>query len=344
MEITIETTEQDHIDFYRDYSLKRKWLQRLLILLAVDFLVSSFVPMSSVYLVNVFFIGIILAPFFIGIPYLLSKKRITNAYEKSPRMIGKKTYKPFATGIEITDETGITFLKYEDIKQVGKAGNFIFLILLDGSYYLLPIWYFSSVHEAGHFLSIVTNGIANVKGIEPKTPLTFKPIYLIGILCFIPLLGAIAGVVLIILGIVHFRDKVFIFIGAAGILFTVALYGSLFYVAENSGFADKGFAKIAQTQLNDLVKSIEFYKLQNGSYPDSLQQIETKDSFISIDDPLQTFKQKKTVTYQYHRIGSKYLLFSVGKDGKPNTPDDIYPTLTSADTSKLGFIRKPGSL
>jgi hypothetical protein len=27
-------------------------------------------------------------------------------------------------------------------------------------------------------------------------------------------------------------------------------------------------------------------------------------------------------------------------DGKPNTADDIYPTLTNADTSKLGFIRK----
>jgi hypothetical protein len=144
----------------------------------------------------------------------------------------------------------------------------------------------------------------------------------------------------LILGIVHYKDKVFIIMGAVGMLITIGIYGSMIYFTEHSDVIDSGFADIAQTQLNDLVKSIEFYKLQNGTYPDSLQQIDTKGSFISIDDPLQAFRQRKAVQYQYQRKGNKYLLFSVGKDGKPNTPDDIYPTLTNADTSKLGFIGK----
>jgi hypothetical protein len=92
--------------------------------------------------------------------------------------------------------------------------------------------------------------------------------------------------------------------------------------------------------LNDLVKTIEFYKLQNGAYPDSLVQVETKDSFTSIDDPLQSFKTKKSIPYQYHKVGNRYLLFSVGKDGVANTKDDIYPNINVADTSKVGFIRK----
>lgn len=340
MEIIIETTEQDHIDFYRDYALKKNWLWRFLIFLVVVVISPGFVQLSSFYLINLLFIGIMLVPFFFGIPYFFSKKRIRKAYDNLLHPTGQKTYKPFASGIEIIDKTTTTFLRYEDIKQVAKAGNFVFIITQHTGYYLLPIWCFSSEDQVMHFLSIVTNGIAHAKGIQPKTPFTFKPGYLVAILCLIPVIGFFAGIVVFILGIIHYKDKVFVIMGAIGMLITIAMYGSIIYFAQTSSTVNDGFSDITQTQLNDLVKSIEFYKLQNGLYPDSLQQIETKNSFISIDDPLQTFKEKKIVRYQYQRMGNKYLLFSVGKDGKSNTSDDIYPTITGADTSKLGFIRK----
>jgi hypothetical protein len=260
--------------------------------------------------------------------------------DRSSALTGQKTYKPFATGIEITDEITTIFLMYESIKEIGKTGRFTFITDRNTSYYLLPASCFSSEDQATHFLRIITNGMAHIKGAEPEVPFTFKPGYLVAILCLIPVVGFFAGLVVFILGIVHYKDKVYIIMGAIGMLITIAIYGSMIYFVQTSNVVNDGFAEIAQTQLNDLVKSVEFYKLQNGAYPDSLQQIETKDSFISIDDPLQTFKNKKTVTYHYQLKGKKYLLFSVGKDGKPNTADDIYPTLTSADTSKLGFIRK----
>jgi hypothetical protein len=98
---------------------------------------------------------------------------------------------------------------------------------------------------------------------------------------------------------------------------------------------------IAQTQINDLVKNIEFYKMQNGSYPDSLQQVVDKNSFTSIADVSQDTKVGETMPlYHYKKLGNKYLLFSPGLDGKLNTKDDIYPTLSNPDTSKLGFIRR----
>jgi hypothetical protein len=342
VEITTEITELDHNDFYRTYSLKRRWLLRALLLLVLDLLLSALIPISSVYLVNALFIGIILVPFFFGLPYLHAKNRIKRLYEQTPFPNGKKTFKPFATGIEITDETATNFLRYEDIKQVEKTGDYVYIITRFNGYYLLPIWCFSFEDQAAHFISLANSGMAQATGTRPKTPLTFKPIYLLGLLCLIPMIGFFTGLVLLILGIAHFKDRVFIIMGAIGMLITIAIYGSLFYFTMNTASFRPVFAEAAQSELNDLVKSVEFYKLQNGTYPDSLQQIDTKGSFTIIYDPLSLKKlNDKEEPFHYSKKGSKYLLFSVGQDGKPNTADDIYPTLTNADTSKLGFIRKP---
>jgi len=342
MEITTEVTELDHNDFYRTYSLKRGWMLRAVLLLVPDLLLSAVIPISSFYLANVILIGIILVPFFFGLPYLLAKKRIRTIYEQTPSPNGRKTFRPFASGIEVTDETTTTFLRHEDLKQVGRTGDYVYIFTRFNGYYLLPIWCFSSEDQAAHFMSLANSGMAQATGKQPKTPLTFKPIYLLGLLCLIPALGFIAGLVLLILGIVHFKDRVFIIMGAIGMLITIGIYGSLFYFSMNTDVFRSGFADIAQTEVNDLVKNVEFYKLQNGNYPDSLQQIETKDSFTSIYDPLSSKKlTDKQEPFHYTRKGNRYLLFSVGQDGKANTADDIYPNLTNADTSKLGFIRKP---
>lgn len=341
MEITTEITELDHNDFQRDYAIKRRWLMRLLILLGLDLILSAFVPLSSLYLVTVVLMCIILTPFFFGIPYLVAQKRIRHLYEQSPSPNGKKTFKPFASGIEITDENGTSFLRHEEIKEIGKTGGYVFIFTKHTGYYLLPLECFFSEYETKHFIRIVNSALALVRGKRSKYPLTFKPIYLVGLLCFIPIFGFIAGLVLLILGIAHFKDRIFIIIGAFGMLFTIALYSSLFYFSMNTDAFRDGFADIAQTQLNDLVKNVEFYKLQNGNYPDSLQQLNTKGSFANIFDPMSMTKIKdREAPFHYSKHGNKYLLFSVGKDGKPNTADDIYPNITIADTSKLGFIRK----
>jgi len=341
MEIHVELTEQDHLDFYRQYGLKRNWIGKAIAILLIDIILCAALGVSSnAILIVLTIITTILFFFFFQLPYLNTKKKLRGVYLMDASNLATKNYKLFSAGIEITEADRTGFLRYEAIKEFGKTGQYVYIILVDGRYLLLPEWCFTSYPEIDHFMRLVRSGTINVKGIAAKAPLTFKPIYLIGLLCLIPGFGALAGIVLIILGLAHYKDRVFVFIGAAGLLITVAAYGSLFYFAQNSGVADDGFATLAQTQLNDLVKNIEFYKLQKGAYPDSLKQVDTKDSFANIDDPLQSFKGRKSVTYQYHKIGNKYLLFSVGKDGIPNTKDDIYPNINVADTSKVGFIRK----
>lgn len=348
MEIQVETNEQDHLNFYKDYGFKRNWLQRTLALLLIDLVICVMLQnrnndvVWSIFFVKVIIIAIILYPFYFVILYYLAKRRFEKAYLNQTSSLLKRTYKPFAVGIEVIEENGSSFIKSSTIKETGKAGNYIYMILSDGEYCILPIWCFSSDQEARHFLRIVNSSIANGRGVTGHRPSgTFKPIYLIGLLCLIPMIGAIVGIVLVILGIAHYKDKVFVIIGSVGILITVAIYGSLIYYSTNTNDFKKGFADIAQTQINDLVKSIEFYKLQHGAYPYSLQQVADKNSMIQIYDVSQASTTGKDMPlYHYKKVGGRYLLFSPGMDGKINTKDDIYPTLDNPDTSKLGFIRK----
>jgi hypothetical protein len=83
---------------------------------------------------------------------------------------------------------------------------------------------------------------------KPKTPLA---VYLIGILGIIPLIGAIVGFVLIVLGIAAYRNWKLIVIGAISILWTVGIYGTLFYFGFFTQWGRSGFASIAKTQLTN---------------------------------------------------------------------------------------------
>ncbi|HET6996299.1 MAG TPA: type II secretion system protein GspG [Chitinophagaceae bacterium] len=166
-----------------------------------------------------------------------------------------------------------------------------------------------------------------------------RPPYLLGLLCLIPLLGAIAGIVLLILGITKYKDKWMIMIGAFGILFTVGIYSFLFYFMRYSELSRKGFAELSQMNLNSLVSHIEFYKLQHGHYPDNLQQLADKNKVIFMFDPIQGAQGRKNDSYYYKRIDEKYTLFSSGQDGIPNNSDDLYPQISiDSSQSPIGLI------
>jgi len=156
----------------------------------------------------------------------------------------------------------------------------------------------------------------------------------------VPLVGAFVGLGLLLYGLLKYRDKWLSIIGAAGILFTVFVYSSLFYAMKNASIFKKGFADISQMQLNSLTKNIEFYKLQHGQYPDSLQQLLDDDKLAPITDAIQLNQRRENSNYNYQRIGDQYLLFSSGQDGIPNTSDDLLPQVAVRDSTKIGLIKK----
>ena len=162
------------------------------------------------------------------------------------------------------------------------------------------------------------------------------PPYKLGYLGIIPLIGFFVGIALVLYGLFRYKDRKLTSIGIACILFTVLVYSTLFYVGEYSDIGKKGYEKIAQIQLNDLIKDIEYYKLQKGSYPDSLKQLEKQDEIIAINDPTQSRNGK--VYYNYEKIGEKYTLFSSGSDRIKNTADDIYPKVENFKS--VGWFKK----
>ncbi|WP_460556380.1 hypothetical protein [Ferruginibacter profundus] len=165
-----------------------------------------------------------------------------------------------------------------------------------------------------------------------------KPPYLLGLLGLIPLVGAFVGIALILYGIIRYKDKWLIAVGAGCIIFTIIIYSSLFSLFKNPKVRN-GFADISQKSLNSLCRNIEFYKLEHGSYPDSLPQLLSDVTFAPINDPVAVWGSKNSY-YNYKNLGDKYLVFSSGIDGIENTKDDIYPTIDSAG-SKLKFAFMP---
>jgi len=148
-----------------------------------------------------------------------------------------------------------------------------------------------------------------------STPTKSKPPYLLGILWLIPLVGAFLGIGLFLYGVFRYKDKWLTLIGAAGILWTIIIYSTLFYSRKNYPVFNKGFADISQMQLNSLVKNIEYYKLEHGQYPDSLQQLLKDDKLAPITDAIQLNQQRPNNKYNYRKTGEKYLLYSSGQDG-----------------------------
>ena len=175
--------------------------------------------------------------------------------------------------------------------------------------------------------------------------------YVIAGLSYIPLIGIPFGFAAIIWGIVsrkmgHLRVAL---IGGGGIVCTIFLYAALFYLGfvQTGGVYDRLRGQMARPQLDTLVQAIEFYRLQYGSYPDSLQQLQgslTQPSFISIYDPTSIHLSTKLQAFYYERSGTDhYYLRSVGADGQPFTDDDVVPDIKLVPGSKVGLLLgKPG--
>lgn len=176
--------------------------------------------------------------------------------------------------------------------------------------------------------------------------------YVLGGLSFIPLIGVVFGVIVIVLGII--KRKIggwkLILIGSLGIIFTIVLYGSLFYKGfiERGGTFDELSKQLAQTQLTDLVKHIEYYKIQNGNYPSNLKVFQPKDgeetkSFIFVNDPMNkelSLGEPSLYYYELINEGKNYYLFSSGIDGIPFSSDDVHPIVSIEEFAKIGYIKK----
>jgi hypothetical protein len=168
--------------------------------------------------------------------------------------------------------------------------------------------------------------------------------YAFGAASFIPLMGIVVGIIAIVIGMSSKKagGRLLALLGAGGILFTFVVYGSLFYFGfmQRGGVYDGLRAQMAQSTINALVPQIEFYRLQHGDYPASLNELRKASSGQAM---LMTFDPSSFVPrpFYYERVGNDhYYLRGVGPDGKVFTADDLVPTIIVPDGSHIGLLKE----
>ena len=277
-------------------------------------------------------------------PYFQAARLIRKIIVSEESALEQKRLIVVDEGINIESSTETMLLTWESFISVGANGHFVYLLLAGKKYLLLPRHNFESDKEVLNFLETVKNNISRIRGAGYENDLARgKPPYLLGLICLIPVIGALMGLLLLLYGIFKYKDKWLIIIGLAGMIWTAGISGAVVYYYKTSFGQKHMLAAASQDGLDSLAKAVEFYKIKNGAYPDSLMQLSEDSSTVMIMDPLRFTDANsdfKHVEFMYKKVGDHYYLFSSGIDGIPNTNDDIYPELDPADDSKFGLIKK----
>lgn len=343
MEIEFQNTKEDYKNFYKLFykdKFQRRLAANIILPLFIGYAISGHHLDWTYFIIGAILSYLILIVAFYLIPYLVSVSKMGKSITKEESALEKK--KMFITddGLQFDSASKHTNWKWESILSVHSNRLFIYIVVADKRFILIPKRHFSSDNETVNFLGIIQTALIKVRGTAAIPKTSKKPPYLLGILCLIPMIGAIVGIGLLLYGIFYYKDKWLIIIGALGLIITVGIFSLMSYDVKHNPDIDKSFIQTSQMQLNDLMKDVEFYKMQNGVYPDRLEQISTENARVSIDDFLQVRKERKNTKYNYQKVGDNYYLFSSGIDGIPNTTDDLYPTIEKSDSCKFGLIKK----
>ncbi|TJY58319.1 type II secretion system protein G [Sinimarinibacterium sp. CAU 1509] len=179
---------------------------------------------------------------------------------------------------------------------------------------------------------------------DQEEPSTFG--YVVAAFSFVPGIGILIGLVVCLRGLISKAPsaKKLARIALGGIAFNIVIYSALFYFgfAKRGGVYDDLRAKMAASNLTTLVQAIEFYNVQNGRYPDTLQTLQKslpKDSLVFVFDPTDVKLSGQPRFFYYELLDPQhYYLRSVGPDGVPFTADDIVPNLSAPPGGNVGLL------
>jgi hypothetical protein len=356
MDVEYRVTAEDYRDFFRYNAFRRGigWKIAGIVLIIVGYGATTRHFSWGSFLLNSLLIAVVLFFCISGIPYIIAlldsrkglKQLEGTGLRRRIELTGDgflvqpvaETGSETEAGTVAETEAGIEkkFRRWAEVKSVGASSKYVFIVLIQDGVYLIPKNCFTSVEEMNHFVFILEAGMEKVWGSKRKRG---KKLYPWGFLGLIPNVGVIAGLILFFRGIFQYKDRTLVVIGLSDILFTVVFWFAIDHWVFNGEPFRNLNKQLSQEQLNNIFKYVEFYKLGHGHYPDSLAEIKDKNSMIWITDPIQNNGMgSKSGNFYYQRVGEKYWLFSVGRDGKPFTKDDFYPAMNPADSGKFGLM------
>jgi len=165
-------------------------------------------------------------------------------------------------------------------------------------------------------------------------------LYFVSVLFLIPVAGVFLSIIFIILGFTSYKSRILIFFGSVGILANLVYFILFVYYVEQNSPVIRMMKKMNHSEqdwaLVKLVKESELFKIRTGKYPNSLEDLKKEEIDIT-DKSLFSNDTNPQINYYYQSMDSCYTLFSVGKDKKPFTNDDVYPELNDAERAKYGF-------
>ncbi|HSZ32683.1 MAG TPA: hypothetical protein VK772_05195 [Puia sp.] len=179
------------------------------------------------------------------------------------------------------------------------------------------------------------------------SPRRISKYYYLSLLCIFPGFGLIAGLVLIIYAIFIFRSWKLFFVILVTLNVGVILLKMDMEHLENDmkyGKETEGrFSILAADYLDHISIRLEDFKSERGAYPENLDELYQTYPDVRIIDPLlgRSPSAHKEVNFYYNRVGAKYILFSAGIDGIPNTADDIFPSKKTPPIEKKINLQNP---
>ena len=348
MEVEFRTTADDYIAFYRYFFFRRKLTLRVvywgLICLVIGYGFNNDQSrLSRTFIFAALGSALAVILFIFVIPYYRTIHRFWKALKGPGKVDQPKRIVVTADGFTLQwigegiESRPVGHYWADSIKGVEETDRFVIILLHHGFPVVIPKSYFPDDNEFSNFMGMLNYGMAKFRmGWQAFNRAKERRTAYWGLLGLIPNVGVIVGVVLLIQGVFRYRSWRLIVIGAGDILFTVVFWTVFTQWTMTSPTFTIPMKQFAKAQLNTVFKSVEFYKLQHGQYPDSLRQVEDIKGNVWITDPI-IRKGMKTVNFYYEKTGDKYWLFSVGEDGKPFTADDIFPTMNARDSTKFGL-------
>ncbi|HXB07268.1 MAG TPA: hypothetical protein VNW04_09135, partial [Puia sp.] len=261
-------------------------------------------------------LGAIVFPIVIIVPYIIAMIRNRKGLKRLESMDLRLRIELTGDGFLVQPVVGETepekekkFWRWQWVKFAGNSHKYIFIVLVQGVVYVIPKTAFHSAEEAGRFVFILEAGMETAFGSKPKRA---KSLYVWGLLGMIPNIGLIAGLVLLIKGIFQFKDWILTVIGASDILFTIVFWwvmstavfkGSIFKGSIFNGSIFKQQESfMTRGELNTIFRYVEFYKIQHGVYPDSLEQLDLINDDVFIGIQLQNQGTKPKPGYFYYKL------------------------------------------